>query len=416
MTSAELVSSLADSPRWHAARHRRESRAVHPREAARAAAARAVGEAAPGAADGARRGHLDPAGQRTGDRARSGDARVGRHMGRARQRQRRSRNGGRQRPVEGAAGSAVVHAAARLADAGRRGGLLLRAVERRDLAAVPHRLCAPRVQRERLGSVSPRESAVCGRGARGSRPRTRDRVRAGLSLRAAAALLKDARPDIIVCQFWHIPWPNAEAFRVCPWGEQILHGLLGNDLLSFHIQFHCNNFLETVERTLEARVDYERFAVVRGGHATHVKPFAISIDPELWAGPAKSADRQAESRTIRRALGLGSERIIFGVDRLDYTKGIPDRIRAFERMLDASSRMARAGRPAADWRAEPRSARRATRRSAREVDEAVAQVNRAHGRPTGSRSCTCASIAGRRTSPRCTAPPTSASSRRCTTA
>jgi trehalose 6-phosphate synthase len=144
--------------------------------------------------------------------------------------------------------------------------------------------------------------------------------------------IKDARPDVIVCQFWHIPWPNPETFRVCPWADPILHGLLGNDLLSFHIQYHCNNFLETVERTLEARVDYEHFAVVRGGHPTIVKPFAISIDPELWAPPPR-LDRQAEERAVREALGIRDERIVFGVDRLDYTKGIPDRIRAFERLL-----------------------------------------------------------------------------------
>jgi trehalose 6-phosphate synthase len=144
--------------------------------------------------------------------------------------------------------------------------------------------------------------------------------------------IKDARPDVIVCQFWHIPWPNPETFRVCPWAEPILHGLLGNDLLSFHIQFHCNNFLETVERTLEARVDYEHFAVVRGGHPTTIKPFAISIDPDLWA-PSGRLDRQAEDRAVRAVLGIRSERIVFGIDRLDYTKGIPDRIRAYERLL-----------------------------------------------------------------------------------
>lgn len=144
--------------------------------------------------------------------------------------------------------------------------------------------------------------------------------------------IKDARPDVIVCQFWHIPWPNPETFRVCPWAEQILHGLLGNDLLSFHIQYHCNNFLETVERTLEARVDYEHFAVVRGGQPTTVKPFAISIDPELWAAPSRY-DQRAEAQAVRASLGIGDEHIVFGVDRLDYTKGIPDRIRAFERLL-----------------------------------------------------------------------------------
>jgi trehalose 6-phosphate synthase len=112
----------------------------------------------------------------------------------------------------------------------------------------------------------------------------------------------------------------------------VLHGLLGYDLLSFHIQYHCNNFLETVERTLEARVDYEHFAVVRGGHPTSVRPFAISIDPELWQPPPR-LDRAAEDRALRESLGLGDARIIFGVDRLDYTKGIPDRLRAFDRLL-----------------------------------------------------------------------------------
>ncbi|MEO8679285.1 MAG: trehalose-6-phosphate synthase, partial [Vicinamibacterales bacterium] len=144
--------------------------------------------------------------------------------------------------------------------------------------------------------------------------------------------VKNARPDLTVCQFWHIPWPNREAFRVCPWGETILDGMLGNDLLAFHIQYHCNNFLDTVDRALESRVDYEHFAVWRGGRPTYVKPFPISIDPALWAGP-KPADRKAEIRETRRELGLHGERLIFGVDRLDYTKGIPDRLKAFERLL-----------------------------------------------------------------------------------
>lgn len=146
--------------------------------------------------------------------------------------------------------------------------------------------------------------------------------------------VKEARPDVTVCQFWHIPWPNREAFRVCPWGEEILHGLLGNDLLGFHVQYHCNNFLDTVDRALESRVDYEHFAAWRGGRPTFVKPFPISIDPTLWKGPAKAAEQTAEIKNARAELGLKNERIIFGVDRLDYTKGIPDRLKAFGRMLD----------------------------------------------------------------------------------
>jgi trehalose 6-phosphate synthase len=146
--------------------------------------------------------------------------------------------------------------------------------------------------------------------------------------------VKEARPDVTVCQFWHIPWPNREVFRVCPWGEDILHGLLGNDLLGFHVQYHCNNFLDTVDRTLESRVDYDHFAAWRGGRPTFVRPFPISIDPSLWKGPTKAADLQAEHRATRQALGLRDERIIFGVDRLDYTKGIPDRLKAFARLLE----------------------------------------------------------------------------------
>jgi trehalose 6-phosphate synthase len=147
-------------------------------------------------------------------------------------------------------------------------------------------------------------------------------------------LVKDARPDTIVCQFWHIPWPNSEAFRICPWSEEIVDGLLGNDLLGFHIQFHCNNFFDTVDASIEARIDREHFAVVRRGHRTYVKPFPISIDPEPWAKLPKGRTREADVRQTRERLGLGEARLIFGVDRLDYTKGIPERIKAFERMLE----------------------------------------------------------------------------------
>ena len=91
-------------------------------------------------------------------------------------------------------------------------------------------------------------------------------------------LVKKARPDARVAIFWHIPWPNPETFGICPWQRELLEGLLGADLIGFHIQSHCTNFLQTVDRSLESRIDWEHFAVNREKHRTAVKPFPISVD------------------------------------------------------------------------------------------------------------------------------------------
>ncbi len=145
-------------------------------------------------------------------------------------------------------------------------------------------------------------------------------------------MLKDAREDLVVMQFWHIPWPNREVFRVCPWQNEILDGLLGNDLLAFHIQYHCNNFLDTVDRGIEARVDMERFAVTRGGRTTYVRPHPISIDPDTVVASLPINPEREEAR-LRQRLGLRDEQILVGVDRVDYTKGIPERFAAVDRLL-----------------------------------------------------------------------------------
>jgi trehalose 6-phosphate synthase len=145
-------------------------------------------------------------------------------------------------------------------------------------------------------------------------------------------MLKDARSDLVIVQFWHIPWPNREVFRVCPWQEEILDGLLGNDLLAFHVQYHCNNFLDTIDRALEAKVDWEHFSVTRGGRTTRVRPYPISIDPELVQSYLPLDKAGAEQR-LRRHLGLRDEQILVGVDRVDYTKGIPERFAAVDCLL-----------------------------------------------------------------------------------
>jgi len=148
-------------------------------------------------------------------------------------------------------------------------------------------------------------------------------------------MLKDANnANLIVAHFWHIPWPTAEVFQTFPWKEELLDSLLGNDLLGFHLRYHCKNFLDTVDRTLEAKVDYERFEVTRRGKVTVVRPFPISIDFEDHDETARSSQVEREVDRWRMQLGLGSEAIGIGIDRIDYTKGIPERLRALDRFLE----------------------------------------------------------------------------------
>jgi len=143
-------------------------------------------------------------------------------------------------------------------------------------------------------------------------------------------MLKEHDPSLLVCQFWHIPWPNFEVFRVCPWANEILEGLLGNDLLGFHLQYHCNNFFDTVERTLECRVKWEKFAIIRAGKETWVRPFPISIDFERFETMSSSPRTTELMEELRRRFDLHGVKLGLGLDRFDYTKGIPERLRAVD--------------------------------------------------------------------------------------
>jgi alpha,alpha-trehalose-phosphate synthase [UDP-forming] len=149
-------------------------------------------------------------------------------------------------------------------------------------------------------------------------------------------LFKEKRPDARVAIFWHIPWPNPEAFGICPWQRQILEGLLGADLIGFHIQSHCNNFLETVDRVLESRVDWEHFSVVRHDHRTIVHPFPISVDlPDIKPTQEPTSGTTYEERVeLFRSVGVEATRLGVGIDRVDYTKGILERFLAIERFLE----------------------------------------------------------------------------------
>ena len=147
-------------------------------------------------------------------------------------------------------------------------------------------------------------------------------------------MLKSARPDLRVGLFWHIPWPNPEAFRICPWREQILHGMLGADVVGFHLQQYCNNFLDTVDRMVEARLDWDHFAVDLRGHTALVRPFPISIESWSERGvPTGEALRQ-QIEALRGQHKLGDCEIVLGVERIDYTKGLAERFRAVARFLE----------------------------------------------------------------------------------
>jgi trehalose 6-phosphate synthase len=148
-----------------------------------------------------------------------------------------------------------------------------------------------------------------------------------------AKTIKERCPSLITAQFWHIPWPNYEAFRICPWKEEILDGLLANDLIGFHTLYHCNNFLETVDRILECRIEREKYAIVRGGHRTLVRPFPISVDFAEISARASREEVTREMDRLRHEYNLRQEFIGLGIDRLDYTKGIPERLKAIDLFL-----------------------------------------------------------------------------------
>ncbi|HUX24836.1 MAG TPA: trehalose-6-phosphate synthase [Burkholderiales bacterium] len=147
-------------------------------------------------------------------------------------------------------------------------------------------------------------------------------------------MIREELPNATIITFWHIPWPNPESFAICPWRDEVIAGLLGSSILGFHTQSHCNNFVDTVDRFIEARVDRESFSVSFGGKRTAVRRYPISIAwppaPEMLqrsVPDCRSGIRQLNDLPPEHKLGVG-------IDRLDYTKGIVERFSAIERLLE----------------------------------------------------------------------------------
>ncbi len=154
-------------------------------------------------------------------------------------------------------------------------------------------------------------------------------------LAMAAKYIKAKRPDLDVALFWHIPWPNAEVFRILPWRRELLEGMLANDVIAFHIRAHAMNFLDIVGDTLESRVDDEQMVVHRHGERTWVRNFPISVDVDQIGRMAESPETRAAIAGIRERFGIEDDTVVtVGVDRMDYTKGIPERFEGMERMFE----------------------------------------------------------------------------------
>ena len=143
-------------------------------------------------------------------------------------------------------------------------------------------------------------------------------------------MLRERNPNLTIAQFWHIPWPHCDAFRAFPWKEELLDGMLGNHLLGFHLQEYCWNFMDAVKRNFKSLVDPEDEC---GSRNTMVRPFPIGIDFEEQAATAASPEISAETARWKRELGAQPEILGLGIDRIDYTKGIPNRLQAIETLL-----------------------------------------------------------------------------------
>jgi trehalose 6-phosphate synthase len=191
-------------------------------------------------------------------------------------------------------------------------------------------------------------------------------------------MVRERLPDATIVTFWHIPWPNAETFGICPWRGEIVAGLLGSSVLGFHTQFHCNNFIDTVDRFIESRIDREHASVTVSGHETFVRPYPISIE---WPPAALAVQKPvAECRaSVRANLGLSEEtRIGVGVERFDYTKGIIDRLRAVDAFLSRYPEWI--GRFVFCQVAAPTRAKLAAYRNLQNEAESVArEINARHG-------------------------------------
>ncbi|MDP8261291.1 MAG: trehalose-6-phosphate synthase, partial [Candidatus Kappaea frigidicola] len=133
-----------------------------------------------------------------------------------------------------------------------------------------------------------------------------------------AKYIKEKNPNVICAYFWHIPWPNPDVFRICPFKKEIIDGILANDLVGFHIRYHADNFIDTVEREVEAKTDRERNSIIREGHETLVRSFPISVDAQEIEDQVVSKETEERADQLKKELSLEGKIVFLGCDRIDY--------------------------------------------------------------------------------------------------
>ena len=146
--------------------------------------------------------------------------------------------------------------------------------------------------------------------------------------------LKELAPQAVTLLFWHIPWPTYDVFRILPQKQEILEGLLSYDLLGFHIRYFCNNFLEAVSNELECKIDREHLTVIHGGKSCMVRAYPISVDFDGISKMAAGPEVEEAMQSLKEEFSLSGCKVVVGLDRIDYTKGIIERIKGFDRLLE----------------------------------------------------------------------------------
>jgi trehalose 6-phosphate synthase len=152
-------------------------------------------------------------------------------------------------------------------------------------------------------------------------------------LALVAPALRTLRPAARTALFWHIPWPYPDRLRICPWRREVVAGLLANDLIAFQVERDRRNFLLAAEEELRAEVEIESSRVRFGGRSSTVVSVPIGVDYDRIQGFAADPALLSEQVRLRELLGLQANIIGLGVDRLDYTKGIPERLDALDALM-----------------------------------------------------------------------------------